>query len=535
MLVLFAGAGKDMVALDEMTGGRSRITGVEMIPQVMEWPLGQAEYRLKEFLDRPSIRFVVAEAREFLERDQNTYDAILLSWAGASLAYYTGAVGHAARFTFTLEGLEAILRRLDPQGQVTILNVNKIKVMAALRAILESQGRRDAARCMVVLAERKRPPEDLDFRVPWDENRLLFKPAGFSKTDLASIRRLASDWDLEVRFAPDRPAEPGNPYDRLLAGKDLESTLDGLGEPDRLEFRIGSDDRPFLLNHFPRRSWLSPVFWNGEYEHDKGHPAVFALRFRRNHLKTIFWFAVAGLALILAPVLLVQGRRPKVRPGLRAMLFFGCLGAGFMLIEVGFVQKLGLFLGHPGHAIAVVLAALILSSGLGSLASGRLFSSGLLTFRRVAFLSAASATGLLVLVDAQRPALLALSLAVKMAVLFGLLLPVGFCLGQLFPQALARVAPGARPWALALNAATGTLASGVAIVLAQDFGFRTVILAGVACYLIAALTPPKAAFPEQCRTDLATPPLDLPQKPHPVFSVFPRPESGGVPGNPTTP
>ena len=43
--------------------------------------------------------------------------------------------------------------------------------------------------------------------------------------------------------------------------------------------------------------------------------------------------------------------------------YFLCLGLGFILVEIGFMQTFVLFLGHPIYALAVVLASLLAASG----------------------------------------------------------------------------------------------------------------------------------------------------------------------------
>ena len=53
------------------------------------------------------------------------------------------------------------------------------------------------------------------------------------------------------------------------------------------------------------------------------------------------------------------------------LLYFICLGLGFMLVELPLIQKFILFLGQPLYAIAVILSSLLIFSGIGSLLSGR--------------------------------------------------------------------------------------------------------------------------------------------------------------------
>ena len=51
--------------------------------------------------------------------------------------------------------------------------------------------------------------------------------------------------------------------------------------------------------------------------------------------------------------------------------YFGLIGIGFMMVEIGLLQRISVFLGHPVYALSVVLFSLILSTGIGSLVSER--------------------------------------------------------------------------------------------------------------------------------------------------------------------
>ena len=47
-------------------------------------------------------------------------------------------------------------------------------------------------------------------------------------------------------------------------------------------------------------------------------------------------------------------------------MYFGALGAGFMLIEVSVLQNFVLLLGHPVYSLTVTLFSLLLGTGLGA-------------------------------------------------------------------------------------------------------------------------------------------------------------------------
>ncbi len=82
-------------------------------------------------------------------------------------------------------------------------------------------------------------------------------------------------------------------------------------------------------------------------------------------------------------------RRGLPTPG-KGRLGVYCAGAavGYLAVEVALMQLFGLFLGHPNYSISVVLAALLLSSGLGSLWAEAIVSR-LKSVRFVAYLLSA--------------------------------------------------------------------------------------------------------------------------------------------------
>ena len=78
---------------------------------------------------------------------------------------------------------------------------------------------------------------------------------------------------------------------------------------------------------------------------------------------------VATLLILVAPPL-VLGTRLPTQPGVRGFLmYFLFIGTGYILIEVGLIQKFVLFLGHPTYALTVVIFSMLVSSGIGSFAS----------------------------------------------------------------------------------------------------------------------------------------------------------------------
>jgi len=147
-----------------------------------------------------------------------------------------------------------------------------------------------------------------------------------------------------------------------------------------------------------------------------------------------------------------------------------------------------LFLAHPAYAIPVVLATLLVSSGVGSLLATRLpFAAE----ARLRFCLAAVAVLLVVLLAVLRPlfdACLGFPFAARVALAVSILIPLGIVLGMPFPLGLGKVGtnhPHVVPWAWGINGGMSVLGSILAIVIAMGTGFSWVLLGAAGLYLLA--------------------------------------------------
>jgi hypothetical protein len=165
------------------------------------------------------------------------------------------------------------------------------------------------------------------------------------------------------------------------------------------------------------------------------------------------------------------------------------IGAGFMLAEIGLLQRLGIFLGHPVYGLSVVLFGLIISTGIGSLVSERypLFSRA----RLVAWSAAISCY--LALLPWMGAALFErfdhVNVSLRQALCVALIFPAGFLMGFGFPTGLSlarRADGGLGPWLWGINGAAGVLASGIAVLLSIQLGIDIVFYIAAACYLVTA-------------------------------------------------
>src|SRR5205823_14536276 len=81
--------------------------------------------------------------------------------------------------------------------------------------------------------------------------------------------------------------------------------------------------------------------------------------------------AISLLAVIAFLILPLAFHAPARGIKILPLFYFVAVGLGYILVEITFIQRLVLFLGHPTYALTVVVFLLLLSSGIGSLAARR--------------------------------------------------------------------------------------------------------------------------------------------------------------------
>jgi hypothetical protein len=197
---------------------------------------------------------------------------------------------------------------------------------------------------------------------------------------------------------------------------------------------------------------------------------------------------VATALILLLPPLVLGTRLPRHPGVLRFLLYFLFIGTGYILIEMGLIQKFVLFLGHPTYALTVVIFSLLTSSGLGSFASRRILGRDEGRLIKLLGCVALLAALLAFVVSGLLSALVWMPLALKIAMTVALLMPLGFAMGMPFPTALRRLeemhAPSVR-WAWSLNAASSVLGSVGALVCAIYLGLIQTLVIGGLFYLAA--------------------------------------------------
>lgn len=486
VLVLGAGSGQDV--LHALQQHASSVDAVEINPRL----LALVEADLAGFSGRPfsqpGVRVHVADARAHVAGSRARYDLIQLALVDAFGASAAGLTALSENYLYTVEALRGYLGRLAPGGLLSITRWtglpprDLLKLAATAVAALEAQG---------VTA----PGNRLALIRGWKTGTLLVKHGDFTPAEVERLKTFCQARSFDVAWYPGMRANEANRYNLLERPYYHEAMVALLG-PGRADFlerykyhlAPATDDRPYFHHYF---KWDSLAEWwqlrarGGMSLMEWGYPVLLA---------TLAQAALAGAALILLPLVLARRRLPKTGRR-RAFVYFALLGLAFMFVEIAFIQRFMLFLGHPLYAVAVVLAGFLLFAGLGSRLSGMLPGDAGRIVRLAAVAIAVVALTYLALLPPLFQALADLSDARRIAVSLALIAPLALAMGMPFPLGLRRLsetAPALIPWAWGINAYLSVVAAVLASLLAVHLGFTAVVLLAVLAYGVAAAVVPRA-------------------------------------------
>ena len=489
--VLVLGAGGSEEVLRALHKGARRVTAVELNRQMADLVRREAGAFSGQLYERPDVALHIGEARSFVARGDARYDLIQLALIDSFSAAAAGVFALNESTLYTVEALIAYLDHLAPGGLLAVTRWIKLPPRDALKLIataadaLAARGVADAAARIALVRG-------------WKTSTLIVKNGALTPADIAAIRGFAGSLGFDLAWAPGMLEAEANRYNRLDAPYFYLGARAILGDR-RAEFLDGykfaiepaTDDRPYFFHDFKWAALpelLALAAGGGLAQVEWGYVILVA---------TLAQAALASAVLILLPLLAGRaGAGALAWDRRRLVIYFLALGLGFMFIEMAFIQRFVLFLGHPLYAIAVVLAAFLVFAGLGSGYGERLaqrLGAWLPKLGGVAAIAAAIAAlaGIYIgVLPVLLNALLALPEGARIALAVLLIAPLAFLMGMPFPLGLARLgrqAPGLIPWAWGINGCASVLSAVLATVLAVHIGFTAVVGCALAIYLLAAL------------------------------------------------
>jgi hypothetical protein len=473
--VLVIGSGGGWEVLGALAHGARRVVAIEVNPAINRLVRGsQAAYLGGLFAD-PRVTLLTDEGRSYLRRTSTRFDVIVSAHTISNAATAAGALSLAESYTLTREAFDDYLDHLEEGGYLlfTRPEPHLPRLFATARDALRRHGF-DPTRCLAAARGRGAPGRSFD-------GVFLMRRGPFDAAAVTALRAALAAAHLRPLYLPGDA--DGAPIYREVLGPDHAA----LARRASINLVPATDDRPFFNQH---RRWSALSLRDVAAVFRQGQGGRLALEDAPVAESALVVFLLQ--ALLLGVLFLILPLGVLRRAGLQArqrgpfLAYFAALGFGFMFVELGLVQRLTLFIGPPTVTFAVVVGALLVTSGIGSHLSGRADPQRRLP---VALALAALATlGVALLAPVVARAALGAPLALRAALAALLVAPVGLALGAPFPLGLRLVdarAPALLPWVWGVNGFASVLASAGSLLLATVGGFTSVLLCGVGCYAVA--------------------------------------------------
>jgi hypothetical protein len=470
----------------------------------------------------PRVEVISREPRAYASRNRERFDLVEISLIDSVGLSQAEPYPLVENYTYTEEAITDYMGSLNSGGILSLTVWNKLspprnvpKLLATVIQSLRKQGVSNPGNRIFT------------FNLLLSTATVLVKNSDFTSGEIDTLRDFARRMSFEVSYYPGIP--PRNKdfqqilkgYEELYAESPASGRENGSGQVsasnresgpqagapllagdlyhfsllwmlgDKTEdfyknyifdVRPATDDRPYYTAYMKPRNL--PVFLDqlGEVSEEWGYLLL---------LGTLLISLLAGAVIILVPLAgrwkdLFKGRRGT--PGI--IVYYACLGIGYMLVEIFLIQRLVFFLAEPIFSVSIVIVSMLVISGLGAITSRRMKGS-----RAKVIWVAVLAIGLTLLfyIFGLSPlirALIGLPLLIKALVAVIIIAPAAFFMGMPFPTGLSSLEANRRrllPWALGMNGALSVTGAVLAKLLSISYGFKVVLVAVILLYLIVGL------------------------------------------------
>lgn len=487
VLVIGSAGGQETKAA--LIYGAAHVDAVELVPTVVELGTGKYAPYIGNIFKNPRVHVESGEGRSFVRHSGKLYDIIEIfsNHTSSSIAQGTGAVSPV--YLQTAEAYKEYFTHLTPNGVLHINHHVYPRMITTAALAWKQLGRGDFARHVVV------------WNSPSDKSlpTMLIKMSPWTAAELEDVNAFLASKDNPPEQQLMLAENPVDPSRNFLSPVFYSGDFpDSLARSMPVYVTPRTDNLPFFGNL--RKSMR-------ELKEDPANYLDEGTAYIENIMMTkgipmdwvhLFSTGVASLVFILLFVLVPLRWSPVGREeGATAwplLVYFSCLGAGFITLELVFIQKFMHVIGSPLYTYSTVIFTMLCAAGIGSTMSekfgirpDRLWSVpfiGVLVFG-VALVLAYPSLSMIAL---------GLDLPQRVLVSAAMIFPLGFVLGMPFPLgvlAIANHTRGAVAWAWGMNGLF-TVAGGLgSVVLSMVYGFNAAIIGALLLYVVAMLVFPR--------------------------------------------
>jgi spermidine synthase len=481
VLVIGCAGGQEIKAA--LTFGAKRVDAVELVDFVVQ--LGKnhySEYNGNIF-NHPDVKAFTGEGRSFLRSSKSKYDIIQIYSNHTSSSIAGGAGAMAVNYLQTADAYREYFSHLKNDGILQINHHIYPRMVTTAALAWKQMGGGDFQKHVLVCQAQGTIFDVLP--------TLLIKMEPWTEAEVNQIKDLLGPTHTKV------VENPVNTGESFLSAEFYSGDISA-GLLERLKFRAApaTDDKPYF--NFIRKSvdYLKP-------DHDNylnySTAALLNTQLKKSFIKKIpkdiLPLIVIGSAsllftavFILLPLYFSKAGKTKWSGKQSSLCYFSCLGAGFIIFELIFIQIFMKLIGYPLYTYSTVVFTILLAAGIGSASSEKL-NVNIKNRWHLPFIGILI-SGIFIIIShaAIFDIFLTMDVKIRVFVAAAMIFPLGFFLGMPFPLGILAIKNqphGAIAWAWGLNGLFTVVGGLLSVILSIYIGFKATLFLVLVIYMIA--------------------------------------------------
>jgi SAM-dependent methyltransferase len=523
-VVQFGGGISTSVALKNS----SSVTVAEGNPAVLR--AFRSDQGLRDFtgdiLNHPKIRVIDYDGRLYLAYTDNRYDIIDLSLADSAGLSNPGGFAIVEKFSYTRQAMLNYMRALKDGGILSVTLWNKeeppksvLKLYATMAAAARELDPVRIAESFFVASSYlstatvlyKRggfTPDEIEKlrahtrAMSFDE--IYSKGFAYDDTQTATVldnyrNQIFFDEDPKEPQTPDgsdpaagaaepapEPEKPTNAVPATTMGqlawhRLINGGWDEIAKAYVFDTRLLTNTRPYFAAYV-KPGDLTRVTDRLELLQDEwGYLLIWA---------TLAIACATSLSLVILPVIFGWRTIFSHNPGkFRTIVYFACLGAGYIMVEVGLISDFILALSNATVSASILITGMLVFSGLGAFFSERYIERSHRVMPKIFIAIAVLLIGYGLFLDRVLDWIGTFPYLVRLLFCFALIFPPAFLMG--FPMPTAMITLGRLGkhhmflWAWGINGCFSVIGAAAVPIVATSFGLGAVLVAAGLAYLLA--------------------------------------------------
>jgi hypothetical protein len=477
-MVLVVGAGGGLDVLKALYHGSKNVVALESNPIIVELVQGEyGDFSGGIYLDE-RVRVVASDGRNFIKGSRDKYDIIELSMAHGASASSTGIYALSENYLYTVESFREFILHLSEDGFLSVSMWllppprEDVRIVSLALSALEDIGITEAVDHMAVIRS-------------WGTITLIVKRTPLGAGEIEAVRGFCEELGFDIVYVPDVDPSEVNVRNRFPEPIYYKLVNGILHADDRRAFYDGylydigptTDERPFFFLFFK---------WDRLVETYRSLEMKWEALIEGGYLVPLTFLQALAISVLLVLLPLRRFGGAHIGGSQALLVYFFCLGLGYMFAEMAYIQRFMLVLSHPTYSISAVIFSLLLASGLGSYFSGRLTPGG--KEHKLILIIVGLLTPISGFTSSHFQSLLSMPIITRLFATFTVIAPLGLLMGMPFPLGL-RMLTGSRrpliPWAWAINGCASVLGSILPIIVAIFFGYSRVFMIAGLGYIVS--------------------------------------------------